>query len=136
MTTIVHLMQRVEWERLVPEEPITNPSLTTEGFIHCTDDADVLLGVANAFYRGVAGDFVALDVNVADLTSACIWEAPAHITPVGGDGAAVDGAGPVPLAPLFPHVYGPIDRVAVTAVRAVIRDAHGAFVGYETSASA
>lgn len=122
MTTVVHLIRRIDWDRLVPEEPITSTSLETEGFLHCTDDSQVLLAVANAFYRRIPGDFVALDVNVEDLTSACIWEAPAHIP--GADPAAL------PLAPLFPHVYGPIDRIAVTRVRAVQRDADGAFVGY------
>jgi uncharacterized protein (DUF952 family) len=117
-------MPRAEWDRLVPGEPITNPSLETEGFIHCTDDASVLLQVANAFYRTTPEDFVALDVEVADLTSACVWEAPAHIVTADG------GPPPEPFAPEFPHVYGPIDRLAVRRVRAVTRDATGVFVGY------
>ncbi|MCU1365769.1 MAG: hypothetical protein JWL72_1584 [Ilumatobacteraceae bacterium] len=120
MTTVLHLMPRAEWDRLVPEEPVINPSLATEGFIHCTDDEQVLLGVANAFYRTVTGDFVVLDVEVSDLTSACIWEAPAHI---GGDTPSR------PLADQFPHIYGPIDRAAVRRVREVLRD-DGRFVGY------
>lgn len=131
MTTVLHLIQRVEWERLVPEEPITNPSLATEGFIHCTDDEQVLLGVANAFYRSVPGDFVVLDVNVEDLTSACVWEAPAHLPSTRDDAAPS-----APRATLFPHVYGPIDRIAVTGVRAVVRDADGSFVDYADPATA
>ncbi|MCU1395219.1 MAG: hypothetical protein JWM34_3647 [Ilumatobacteraceae bacterium] len=125
MTTVLHLMPRAEWERLVPEEPITNPSLENEGFIHCTDDETVLLAVANAFYRAVPGSFVVLDVEVADLTSACIWEAPAHIP--GGDPDAV------PLAEQFPHVYGPIDRAAVRRARDVLRADDGAFTGYASA---
>ena len=116
---VLHLMPRETWQRLVPGEPITNPSLETEGFIHCTDERDVLLQVANAFYRSVPGDFVVLHVAVADLTSACIWEAPAHIN---GSGES--------FAASFPHIYGPIDREAVVGLDAVLRDADGAFVGY------
>ena len=130
MTTVLHLIQRVEWERLVADDPITNPSLQTEGFIHCTDDEQVLLRVANAFYRSVPGDFVVLDVTVEDLTSACIWEAPAHLT-----SADTDAAPAAPLAPLFPHVYGPIDRTAVTGARAVVRNSDGSFVGYADASS-
>jgi uncharacterized protein (DUF952 family) len=122
---VLHLMPRDAWDRLVPGEPITNASLETEGFIHCTDDHDVLLQVANAFYRDAPGDFVVLHVAVADLTSACVWEAPA---PVNGSGES--------FAETFPHVYGPIDRDAVVGVEAVRRDAGGAFVGYSPEPSA
>jgi uncharacterized protein (DUF952 family) len=116
---VLHLMPRDAYESLPPGAPITNPSLDTEGFIHCTDEPGVLLQVANAFYRALPGDFLALHVAVADLTSACIWEEPAHIN---GSGEA--------FAPSFPHIYGPIDRQAVIRVDAVTRDGDGAFVGY------
>lgn len=119
MPIVLHLMPRSDWAGLVPDQPISNPSLETEGFIHCTDDHGVLLQVANAFYRQVPGEFVVLHVEVADLTSACIWEAPAHI----------DNSG-TSFAPQFPHVYGPIDRVAVVNVEAVRRHQDGTFVGY------
>ena len=122
---VLHLMPRDAWERLVPGEPITNASLETEGFIHCTDDHDVLLQVANAFYRDVPGEFVVLRVAAADLTSACVWEAPAHIN---GSGES--------FAESFPHVYGPIDRNAVVGVEAVRRDAGRTFVGYSPEPSA
>jgi uncharacterized protein (DUF952 family) len=122
---VLHLMTRDAYEALAPDAPITNPSLESEGFIHCTDEPAVLLQVANAFYRGVAGDFVALHVAVADLTSACIWEEPAHI----------NGAGEA-FAPSFPHVYGHIDRRAVLRVDSVTRDADGAFVGYVSAPKA
>lgn len=122
---VLHLIPRTDWESLGTDEPVTNASLASEGFIHCTDDAGVLLQVANAFYRDVPGDFVVLHVEVARLTSACIWEEPAHIS----------GAGPG-LAPQFPHVYGPVDRFAVVRTQAVRRDAEGAFVGYQPVASA
>jgi uncharacterized protein (DUF952 family) len=47
------------------------------------------------------------------LTSELKWEAP---TP--GD----------TLAPLFPHIYGPINHDAVVGVRTIQRDAEGRFV--------
>jgi uncharacterized protein (DUF952 family) len=119
MATVLHLMPAEQWTTLSAQEAIVNPSLATEGFIHCTDDADVLLQVANAFYSAVIGEFVVVYVDTDRLTSTCIWEAPAHIS----------GSGPA-FADQFPHVYGPIDRAAVIRVQRVVRSADGRFVGY------
>src|SRR4051812_29143374 len=119
MTIVLHLLPRPEWQLLDPAEPVTNPSLATEGFIHCTDDPSVMLQVANAFYSSLAGEFVVLHIDTERLTAECVWEDPAHVS----------GGGPA-FAPQFPHVYGPIDRAAVVGVQAVRRDAAGAFVGY------
>jgi uncharacterized protein (DUF952 family) len=123
MPLVLHLMPLAEWQRLGPDDAVTNPSLATEGFIHCTDGADVLLQVANAFYTSVPGEFVVLDIDVSLLTNPCVWEEPAHIAQKG------EGVGEA-FAPSFPHVYGPIDRCAVVGVRAVHRDTSGAFTSY------
>ena len=71
MTTILHLMPRAEWDRLTPGEPITNASLETEGFIHCTDAPAVMLQVANAFYSSHPGELIVLHVGVVDLPRSC-----------------------------------------------------------------
>jgi len=120
MPIVLHLMPRAEWLSLDQDDPVTNPSLTTEGFIHCTDDPGVMLQVANAFYASLPGDFVVLHVDVERLTAECVWEDPAHI-----------GSGGASFAPQFPHVYGPIDRAAVIDVQRVRRDGAGTFVGYD-----
>lgn len=120
MPIVLHLLPLADWERLDPADPVTNPSLETEGFIHCTDDPGVMLQVANAFYSSLPGEFVVLHVDVDRLTADCVWEDPAHIA---GGGES--------FAPQFPHVYGPIDRVAVVGVQPVRRTAAGAFVDYD-----
>jgi uncharacterized protein (DUF952 family) len=120
MPIVLHLMPLAEWQGLGPADPVTNPSLTSDGFIHCTDDSSVMLQVANAFYASLPGEFVVVHIDVDRLTAACVWEAPAHIA---GGGES--------FAPQFPHVYGPIDRAAVVGVQPVRRDAKGAFVGYD-----
>lgn len=122
MAIVLHLMPLVEWSELSPDDDVGNASLDTDGFIHCTDDPGVMLQVANAFYAQQSGDFVVLQVDTSRLTNRCIWEAPAHIS----------GAGPA-FADTFPHVYGVIDRAAVTGAQPVIRDGAGAFVGYGIS---
>lgn len=121
MSIVLHLMPATEWHRLGDGEPIANPSLASEGFIHCTDDPGVMLQIANAYYAAQPGDFVVLEVDVERLSSPCIWEDPAHI---GGSGES--------FAPQFPHIYGPIDRDAVVAVQPVTRDASGRFTTYAT----
>ena len=123
MTIVLHLMPADAWHRLAEDEPITNPSLTSEGFIHCTGDDTVLLQVANAFYAAQRGDFVALRIDTDLLSSRCIWEGPAHIQRAHETHA-------LPQAPLFPHVYGPIDRRAVVGLHSMSRDTEGRFTGY------
>ena len=125
MSIVLHLVPLAAWLDLPDGDPVTNPSLDTEGFIHCTDEPAVMLQVANAFYRSQPGEFVVLHVDVDRLSSACVWEAPAHI-----GGADPDAGGGQPFAPSFPHVYGPIDRSAVLAVQPVRRDDSGHFSGY------
>lgn len=120
MSIVLHLLPSTAWDSLGTDEPVTNASLEHEGFIHCTDEAAVLLQIANRFYTASSGDFVVLHVDTDLLTSRCIWEEPAH----------VDGSTGPSLAPTFPHVYGPIDRVAIVATRRIDRDASGRFTGY------
>ena len=120
ISMVLHLMPADEWRQLPDGEPVTSPSLATEGFVHCTGTPEVLLQVANAFYASSPGDYVVLHVDVTKLTSDCVWEEPA---PVHGH------VGPA-FAPSFPHVYGPIDRDAVLAVQTVVRDGTGRFTGY------
>ena len=120
MPIVLHLIPAADWDGLDATDAVTNPSLTSEGFIHCTDEPSVMLQVANAFYASVSGEFVVLHIDVDRLSSECVWEDPAHIA---GGGES--------FAPQFPHVYGPIDRAAIVGVQPVRRDAMGHFVGYD-----
>ncbi len=123
MAVVLHLMPVAAWLALADGEPVTNASLESEGFIHCTDEPRVMLLVANAFYSALPGAFIVAHVDTERLTSRCVWETPAHISDSGQA-----------LAPQFPHVYGPIDRAAVIATQTMMRDEHGAFIGYESVA--
>ena len=120
MATILHLVPRPVWEGVVASDASTYapPSLADEGFIHATAGDELLLQVANAFYHQEAGDFLVLSLDEALLTPEVRWEAPEPAPPPGAD------------APLFPHVYGPLDVAAVTGVRAAERSPDGAFVRF------
>ncbi len=123
MAVILHLLPAMDWLGLGWNDVVTNASLDTEGFIHCTDDHDVLLQVANAFYTAHEGDFVVLSIDTALLDSPWVWEAPAHL-------GRTDA--PPPAAALFPHVYGAINCSAVIIVEGVERNSSGQFTGFVT----
>lgn len=80
-----------------------------EGFVHCTDGDDEMLAVANRFYAGDPGAFVVLDLDLG------LVDAPWRYDDPGSP---------------YPHVYGPLRRDAVLAVRPVLRDGEGRFVDY------
>ncbi|HEY1280324.1 MAG TPA: DUF952 domain-containing protein [Acidimicrobiales bacterium] len=117
---ILHLMTRPQWEEWRDGGAYDPPSLAAEGFVHCTGDDSLMLTVANRFYASEPDDFVVVTLDEARLTGVVRWEAPAH----------PDGAAPTGSEPMFPHVYGPLDRAAVIGVRRLVRSGTR-FVGYE-----
>jgi uncharacterized protein (DUF952 family) len=123
MTCILHLMTEDEWRKLPLRGTWSPPSLAAEGFVHCTGDDDLMLAVANNFYRHETAPLVVLTLDTDRLRSEVRWEAPVH----------PDGTAAREDEPRFPHVYGPIDVAAVVGVRHLVRDTDGRFTGYEAS---
>lgn len=119
---ILHLVGAAAWDAVPPGGTYAPESLATAGFVHCTGDDATLLTVINAFYRDEPGELVVLTIDESRLASEVRWEAPAHPNP--------DAPPPGADAVLFPHVYGPLERSAVVAERALVRDAGGDAVGY------
>jgi uncharacterized protein (DUF952 family) len=154
---ILHLVAKADWDAQAAQQVYAAPSLQSEGFIHCSGDARTLLNVANAFYAAQPGPFVVLYIDEGALRSPLKWEAPAHpkTEPAPAQQSAAEHPAPAattapeaqaefgvasaasqvaapeapPAAPEFPHVYGPIDRAAIIAVRLIRRDADGRFLG-------
>lgn len=144
---ILHLVLKSDWEKLPPTQHYVPESVAKEGFIHCTATQAGLLTVANTFYKAIAGDFWALEIDENKVNALVKWEAPAHPAPLpqpasneGANGLSPtvvnelgDSSRPTPATALptqFPHIYGPLNRSAVTGIRPVLRAADGAFVGY------
>ena len=101
---ILHITTRTAWEEAQAKGEYTAPSLSIEGFIHCSTSSQIL-PVAENFYKGQK-ELVLLVIDPALLVSALQWEAPSeHIPHVG-----------VPEGEKFPHVYGPINLNAVIKV--------------------
>lgn len=105
---IYHMTPAGAWQAAEPTAVYVADSLATEGFIHCTGEPDLLVVVANRFYRSIAGDFVILCIEPAHLQAELRWE-------------EADGN-------LFPHLYGPLECAAVSAVVPFPRDDAGNFL--------
>jgi uncharacterized protein (DUF952 family) len=101
---IFHFCSRAEWSDAQASGAYAADSLATEGFIHCSDAATVLLP-ANAIAVGRT-DLVLLEIDPAGL------DVRYEGTPEGVD---------------FPHVYGPVPVTAVTRVHEFPCHADGTF---------
>jgi uncharacterized protein (DUF952 family) len=104
--TAYHLAPVEAWEAAPAGEPYRAASLNAEGFIHLTHGEANLVDVANAYYRRDHRLFVVLTIALVRLTS--LWR-------YDGDDR-------------YPHVYGPLDREAITEVRPIRREPGGSFL--------
>mgnify|MGYP000291737774 FL=1 len=111
----MHLTNSATWIEAQQQGFITAPSLTAEGFIHCSTEHQ-MRDVANKYYRG-ATDMVLVHIDPAALTCPLKWEPPAHI----------DGSPSLPTEPLFPHIYGVINLDAVIRVIDFPSNSDGSF---------
>ncbi|MDV9189994.1 DUF952 domain-containing protein [Streptomyces sp. SR27] len=104
---LLHVVPLADWSAspAVPDAPYAPASLAAEGFVHCSPDESAALAIADAHYRDAAGPLLVLVIDETRLSGEVRHE----------------GSGGV----LFPHVYGPIERDAVTSVLEVRRDADG-----------
>lgn len=100
---ILHITSKQEWLDAQTRGEYVAPSLTSEGFIHCSTDKQIL-NVANAFYRGRT-DLVVLSLDETRIRSEVKWETPA--------GPPAEN---ISEADLFPHIYGPINLDAIASV--------------------
>jgi uncharacterized protein (DUF952 family) len=106
-----HLTTRAWWESADPGSPLGAPSLDTEGFIHCTDGASEMVATANRHYAADPAEFVILTVDLDRISSPWSVADPGRI---------------------YPHIFGPIDRVAIVAASPAPRDADGRFLPFES----
>ena len=106
-----HLTPADWWEAADPGAPLGSPSLETEGFVHCTTGADEIVATANRHYREDPRPFVVLTLDLGRITS------PVRVEDARG---------------IYPHVFGPIDRAAIVAVRPMPRAGDGTFLPIAT----
>ncbi|WP_055602533.1 DUF952 domain-containing protein [Streptomyces aureus] len=102
---LLHVVPLADWSA-APDAPYAPASLAAEGFVHCSPDEAAALAIADTRYRDVPGPLLVLVIDEERLTG--------EVRREGGSGGT-----------LFPHVYGPIERDAVTSVLEVRRDTDG-----------
>ena len=96
MGTIFHLIDQAGWDVSQGGTEHRAESLASEGFIHCSEDAEQLLRVAERLYGG-REDLLALEVEVDRLGSPLKRE-------------------PSRSGEIYPHIYGPLNLDAVVKV--------------------
>jgi uncharacterized protein (DUF952 family) len=124
-TRIYHLAPAERWSNWPAGKPYLPAEYDNDGFIHCTAGEELMLKVANSFYRQVPGDFVLLTLDVERLRAPLRWEAPDHPSSEGARTPAGDHS-----APLFPHLYGPIESDAIMEVHKAERAPDGSFISW------
>jgi uncharacterized protein (DUF952 family) len=98
---ILHIAKRAEWDAAQARREYAPPSLSVEGFIHCSTPAQIL-DTANRFFRG-QNDLAVLCIDPHRLAAPLRYEAPAM-------------AHDERPSERFPHLYGPLNLDAVTQV--------------------
>ena len=107
MAHIYHLVPRADWEAVSGESEYSADSLASEGFIHCSKDHEQLFAVARRLYRDRT-DMLVLELDTEALSSP-IKEEPSR------------------SGEIYPHIYGPINKMAVVKVLALATDGAGGY---------
>ncbi len=107
MSIIYHLIDQASWDSARSTQEHRADSLAAEGFIHCSEDQDQLLRVANRLYSG-RKDMLALALD-PELLSSPLKREPSRSGEV------------------YPHIYGPLNTDAVVKVHALTLDTTGTF---------
>ena len=107
MATIFHIASAAAWQEAAHRARYEADSLSSEGFIHCSEPHQVIR-VANARFRN-RRDLVMLQIDTTQV------EAPIRFENLeGGDEP-------------FPHVYGSLPMVAIVAAWPLTPNGDGSF---------
>jgi uncharacterized protein (DUF952 family) len=117
-THILHIVPAGYYHAQPADRPYLPEAYPADGFIHCTREPEVMLQIANRFYRTAAGDVLVLVIDADRVGAPVKWEPPVH----------PDGAPAQPGERLFPHIYGPLNRDAIVAIRTARRAEDGSFL--------
>lgn len=104
---IYHMLPAPIWNEQAADQPYEGDTLATEGFIHCTGERELLVKVANNFYRDNPDPYVILYIDQSLVESKILWEEAGMHT--------------------FPHIYGPLNLDSVVNVIPFPRSGDGVF---------
>jgi uncharacterized protein (DUF952 family) len=104
---LFHLVPAAYYRDCDSAAPYTPAAFDDEGFIHCTDGADNVAAVGNRYYKDDRRMYIVLVIERAKVTPEIRYE---------------DDAG------IYPHIYGPLNRDAITEIIPVLRESDGSFL--------
>ncbi|MBX2846996.1 MAG: DUF952 domain-containing protein [Acidiferrobacterales bacterium] len=122
---LYHLIQMDLWQAAVDNNAnYYPPTYDQDGFTHATANPNLLLNVANHFYKDVPGPWLCLRMTVDSLNATGIKVVFEATAPVGDKKADFTGTNDE----LFPHILGGINPAAVLKVHSVTRSEDGTFL--------
>ena len=95
------------FESLDPGQSYVPGDFEKDGFIHTTEGREAVSITLTKYYKASPGPWVVLYIDQDRVTSPVRYDDPAEV---------------------FPHIYGPLNRDAIVAVKAVERAADGTFM--------
>ena len=104
---IYHIVKASDIKLNIDRKYYKPKSIENDGFIHCSIESSVI-PVANDYYRNENVAFLLLKIDPAKLTSEVKYEKAAPLK-----GMKTDH---LKSAPVFPHIYGPIDTQAIIGI--------------------
>jgi uncharacterized protein len=116
---IWHLIPLSRW-RSEPHSGYVPGTRDAAPFVQASPDEQTTLAIANALCAQAAEPLVALALSESALSAPVRYEA--------GQLAPLPGVAP---GTLFPHVYGPLERAAVTGIRYLRQDPSGRYTALE-----
>lgn len=114
-TDFFHVATADDWGKFTDEEDYYPSAYANEGFIHCCTEAQ-LAGVLSRYFKGAVG-LRLLYIDSTRLLNELKWEK-------GG-----------PTGDIFPHIYGPITRLAIVGMKVLPRQPDGSAADQPTQAA-
>jgi uncharacterized protein (DUF952 family) len=113
---IYHIVSEADYRSRNDGQQYLPPDFAADGFVHCALEASVL-AVANDYYAAVSDTLLLLRIDPTRLKSPTKYEAASP--------APAAGTSHVATSRVFPHVYGPLDNVAIDGVGILTKGEHG-----------
>jgi uncharacterized protein (DUF952 family) len=108
MNIAYHLTPAAWFHAQPSDAPYLPETYAADGFVHLTHGLDAVLAAGNRYYSADPRPYLLLAVDLDQLRAEVRYDDPER---------------------QFPHVYGALERTALTRVQRVERDEAGRFVG-------
>ena len=107
MRLAYHGTPKTYFDALDASKPYVPEPFAREGFIHTTEGREAVSITLTKYYKSIPGAWVVLYIDQDRVTSPMRYDDPAEV---------------------FPHIYGPLNRDAIVAVKIAGRAPDGTFL--------